>query len=302
MSLQPMHVYERFSRGASVHDPLTSAVLTSDEFKYRNTREFAASAFKLNAQIAAELYYQGTQNVYDLRKHFGSLRLPYPAMWIEWQTTPTINLDGAVLERPNQLHMAALLTEVVRSDIGCIEIAANLFMASPGLISVPKIYRLLRLDMDGNYLESAYANQYPFTAIPANRTRIAWPEGAAEMPIEEMLSELNVAWLAVSLMHCRNVTTEGAQAQSRRSAKKKGRRCKAGIDYHTIVLPGSNSGGTPGECADVMAMHRARGHFKTYTAEAPLMGKHVGTYWWGWQVRGNKKNGTIVTDYKVGAA
>jgi hypothetical protein len=23
------------------------------------------------------------------------------------------------------------------------------------------------------------------------------------------------------------------------------------------------------------------GHFKTFTAEAPLFGKHVGTYWWG---------------------
>lgn len=23
------------------------------------------------------------------------------------------------------------------------------------------------------------------------------------------------------------------------------------------------------------------GHYKTYTEDAPLMGKHVGRYWWG---------------------
>lgn len=28
-------------------------------------------------------------------------------------------------------------------------------------------------------------------------------------------------------------------------------------------------------------MSDIKGHYKTYTADAPLMGKHVGTYWWG---------------------
>ncbi len=31
------------------------------------------------------------------------------------------------------------------------------------------------------------------------------------------------------------------------------------------------------------------------------MGRHVGTYWWGWQVRGNPNNGVTITDYRVGA-
>ena len=45
-----------------------------------------------------------------------------------------------------------------------------------------------------------------------------------------------------------------------------------------------------------------RGHFKTFTEDAPLFGKVVGTFWWGWQVRGTAKNGVIVSDYKIGDA
>jgi hypothetical protein len=31
------------------------------------------------------------------------------------------------------------------------------------------------------------------------------------------------------------------------------------------------------------------------------MGKHVGTYYWGWQVRGKRTNGEIISSYEVGA-
>jgi hypothetical protein len=48
-------------------------------------------------------------------------------------------------------------------------------------------------------------------------------------------------------------------------------------------------------------LHRVRGHFKTFTAERPLMGKHVGTCWWGWQLRGdpNPNRGIVTSDYQI---
>lgn len=48
-----------------------------------------------------------------------------------------------------------------------------------------------------------------------------------------------------------------------------------------------------------MAFHMCRGHFKTYTEEAPLFGKYAGTFWWQPQARGKKENGTISKDYEV---
>ena len=47
------------------------------------------------------------------------------------------------------------------------------------------------------------------------------------------------------------------------------------------------------------SFHFARGHFKTYTEESPLLGKHVGTYWWEAHARGSKTQGAITKDYEV---
>lgn len=41
----------------------------------------------------------------------------------------------------------------------------------------------------------------------------------------------------------------------------------------------------------------ARGRFKTFTEDAPLLGKHMGTYWWGWQVRGQEGSGVMEKTY-----
>jgi len=47
------------------------------------------------------------------------------------------------------------------------------------------------------------------------------------------------------------------------------------------------------------ALHICRGHFKTFTESKPLFGRHVGTYWWNDQVKGNQEIGRIIKDYKI---
>jgi hypothetical protein len=47
------------------------------------------------------------------------------------------------------------------------------------------------------------------------------------------------------------------------------------------------------------ALHICRGHFKTFTEDAPLFGTHTGTYWWPAHVRGRPEKGMIVKDYRV---
>lgn len=108
------------------------------------------------------------------------------------------------------------------------------------------------------------------------------------------------ALFALSLMHCRNVKQEPARHQPK--PRRKGGHQRPAVEYHVINLPGAQRATQAStEATGTAKLHTARGHFKTYTAEAPLMGKHVGTYYWGWQVRGSKKNGEIISTYKVGA-
>jgi hypothetical protein len=47
------------------------------------------------------------------------------------------------------------------------------------------------------------------------------------------------------------------------------------------------------------ALHIVRGHFATYTAEQPMFGKYVGTFWKEAHLRGNAEKGVVVKDYEV---
>jgi hypothetical protein len=47
------------------------------------------------------------------------------------------------------------------------------------------------------------------------------------------------------------------------------------------------------------ALHICRGHFKTFTPDAPLFGKLTGTYWWADHVRGAAELGEVDKDYRL---
>lgn len=106
----------------------------------------------------------------------------------------------------------------------------------------------------------------------------------------------------ISLMHCRNVsvvdTEEKVSRQVRRARERKGK--LPALQYKVLRIKPTGGSGESGETTDVTPMHICRGHFKTYTEEAPLFGRITGTYWWSDQVRGRAKNGVVVKDYKVG--
>lgn len=110
--------------------------------------------------------------------------------------------------------------------------------------------------------------------------------------------------IALSLLNCRNVRSEPlGTIKMRRSGREKRQGLRPfEVRYNTIILPGGGSQRV-GEGASAhhraTSLHRVRGHTKTFTAERPLMGKHVGTYWWGWQLRGSPELGIVDSSYRM---
>jgi hypothetical protein len=51
-----------------------------------------------------------------------------------------------------------------------------------------------------------------------------------------------------------------------------------------------------GSEATTLRLHRCRGHFKTFTAEHPLMGKHIGRFWWMPHLRGDPDKGLTIQE------
>jgi hypothetical protein len=111
--------------------------------------------------------------------------------------------------------------------------------------------------------------------------------------------------LSISFMHCKNVEIRPVvppEKLSRKHHKVYGHEL---VRYHVLdVQPirrilDRYRKGTRDDLR--RALHICRGHFKTFSPDAPLLGRHVGTYWWEPQVRGSKERGTVLKDYRVNA-
>jgi hypothetical protein len=109
--------------------------------------------------------------------------------------------------------------------------------------------------------------------------------------------------LTLSFMHCKNVDVVEIAPPPALSRKHEKRTGLPLVTYKTLdispmrkVLDSEGGAQTNGLRK---AMHICRGHFKSYTAEAPLFGRHQGTYWWADRIRGDQALGRIEKDYAV---
>lgn len=111
--------------------------------------------------------------------------------------------------------------------------------------------------------------------------------------------------LAISLMHCKNVTVDPGPARSPKMVKAWTKRHgRPPLRFHTLTIEpmrrvlresGAESRGTGLR----HAMHIARGHFKDYRDGSGLFGKRHGLYWWDAHVRGSRDEGVVTKDYRV---
>lgn len=222
-------------------------------------------------QVAQDLAMQHGVNFDSL----GPIRPPYPVMFVEYGVGE---------------HGAGCVVTQEDNDI-----VLELFLYGPGAVVLGPLGQQWYKMNDQGALESKRITQKI-----ADGYR---PEATEDL----MMSNGRVCMAALSLMNCRNVKTEGlGSIKMRRSGTEKRRGIKpVEVRYNTIILPGGGShrvGSGSSTHHRATALHRVRGHFKTFTADKPLLGKHVGTYWWGWNVRGSADEGAVVSDYKLQGA
>lgn len=111
--------------------------------------------------------------------------------------------------------------------------------------------------------------------------------------------------LGLSIANCSNVSLPH-QEPSNRERKRWERRTegKPLMSYRVLEIGYGEKrgrGAVRGETGDGqgVALHVCRGHMRTYTEDAPLFGKHVGSFWVPAHLRGQKDQGVVVKDYKV---
>ena len=113
------------------------------------------------------------------------------------------------------------------------------------------------------------------------------------------------ALLTISFLHCTNVGTTIVSPSDKLSAKHRRRHGLPLVRYMTLDIDPFRDlliaeGATSGQGLR-SALHLTRGHFKVYGPDAPLFGRHTGSWWWGPHVRGHPTAGAVVKDYRVAA-
>lgn len=108
--------------------------------------------------------------------------------------------------------------------------------------------------------------------------------------------------LTICFMHAKNVLVSDVKVPEK-LRKKHAKAGKIVHDYKVLEIKQIKrmlaAAKTPGESGIKLALHRCRGHFKTYTEEKPLLGRAVGTYFWDEHIRGTASKGEIQKDYNV---
>jgi hypothetical protein len=112
--------------------------------------------------------------------------------------------------------------------------------------------------------------------------------------------------LAISFLHCKNVTVEDAKpVGSRQQRRLEQRRGVRHSSFKTLVIePMRQVLRTEGQSERhglQRALHICRGHFAHYSEDRPLFGKYSGTFWRPAHVRGSAEIGMVGKDYKVTA-
>lgn len=246
-------------------------------------------------------------------KQYGPLRMPYPNMWIEWDLPNRYVAEGRS-GRPPIRGSAVWLMEMdkeftenfITEHIGASEGAMarrNLLWASRVMWgNVYIVGHDGRVTTPGSIIvgtdeAGAYKGMYRVTYGAGTSEEDQWRVG------QIVAEACRPGFIALGLMNCRNVKIGEPvtpKIAPNHLKKMKGRIPR--LSFRTIRLPLPASASASAKAAvtqDVMPFHMVRGHFKTYTEDAPLMGRLTGTYWWGWHSRGKKANGIARRDYEV---
>lgn len=135
---------------------------------------------------------------------------------------------------------------------------------------------------------------YPDATGSADTWHVLGGRSPANRAAHELV--VGIAALAISFCHCVNVTAREVQPPTKES-KRDGR---AKLAYHVLdIAPMTRALDASGAGSMAQRLHICRGHFKTYSPDRPLLGRHAGTFWWQDSLRGDPGKGVALKSYRV---
>lgn len=251
----------------------------------------------------ADYFFTNGKEMLDLNKDFPNTFPPFENMWTEWRY-PSGKVNENIIPLSYQKrafcnagvhfisHTSGDGDEIERS------VWAGLYLEwHKGIIRGPVGFFKYITDYNGVIKENSAQMRMPgFDPY--------LPNAPAPFLFRLITILFFPSMLAISLLHCKNVTIEPnypPAALNKSYQKKHGRPM---VKYYTLnikpmkeVLRREGNSETTGL---KHALHICRGHFKDYSDKG-LFGKYKGMYWWDSHVRGTVEQGAVIKDYNIKA-
>lgn len=241
-----------------------------------------------NIDNVAEYYWQSPQEDWSIKNDFPILSLPFDTCYFEYR----VPNDDVLLS-------CGVLAQNHGHEFGGTPVTYLIYFETKKACFYTGGGRLL-IDDKGRSM--------PLPGHEPHNMIFFVPEGLGvetEEDREEYKANITTAlhpcWLAISFLHCKNVTIDPRGVGLNRGKRV---RHEPNFRYHVLVIePMKKILKTEGRSDEVglkRALHICRGHFKDFR-ETGLFGKFRDIYWWNPQVRGKVENGIVLKDYNVDA-
>jgi hypothetical protein len=241
----------------------------------------------------AKYYYEAEQEYWDLRHDFPNLAPPYPAFWCECKIAKRIHskekgdTDVAALIPHGRTGM--LIHGLKREDVNGEDIPVNVRWI---------LWCELYIDYGRRGVVADGPHGSVFVAVDGDGVIVdtPWMQSFADESDAHLMKTLmvwfNPALLAISFLHCKNVTVVENHVPAPLVKKYRARHGRAPCSYKTLVIePLKKILRTEGRSDHVgvqKAIHICRGHFKDYREGRGLFGRYHQLVWQPSIVRGTK--------------
>jgi hypothetical protein len=276
----------------------------------------------------SEYYYHTRCQMWDMHKDFPNLAPPFDTFWMEYDPPDEIleledpNADTAKGGKTVLRNASGLMGRVgmfcagrkVENKPYDKELLVNTFLEYPNgsLIGGAGI-SLFGLDKEGRvvyYSPCWYSSQ--LNEDPNVNASDFGIQQRHDKDIDDLIEEAWYnsiclatipAYLAISFLHCKNVTTEIKTPKPKKSKLHLRKHGQPLLKYKVLEIePMKRVLNMEGEMKSqgmVRALHICRGHFKDYR-EHGLGRSHVkGLWWWDAHVRGKAEHGAVEKIYSV---
>jgi hypothetical protein len=243
-------------------------------------------------------YVASLRNV-EITSECGVIAPPFENFWIEFHSKNDLQVASWGLLF--SAHESAEESRLREGDRWVLEVAL-VIETRKGDMWGPAVRYLVPVQADGRMSPAdGHDRRSLFGQVASCARTVESDAGGESLWADGLNTYLFAGLLTLSFMHCKNIDVVEVAPPPALSRKHEKRTGLPLVTYKTLDISPMrrvlDSEGKAQANGLRKAMHICRGHFKSYTAEAPLFGRHHGTYWWADRIRGDQALGRIEKDY-----